>query len=306
MASHHDEHLHHDHQPIQRSGRGSRRRLSLTLLLAASYMVAEFVGGLLTNSLALLADAGHMLTDVAGLGLSLFAVWIAQRPPTAQRTYGYYRAEILAALANGATLVAVSIFIFIEAYHRLSEPPQVAGGTMMAIAGGGLVVNLLGLWILSGGRSENLNVRGAWLHVFTDALGSIGAILAGSVIWAFRWNWADPIVSVVIGVLIIYSSWRLLAEAVSVLMESAPRGLDVDDIRLAILQVPGVRALHDLHVWTITSGLNALSAHVVVGKRQPHAPLLKSVRQVLNEQFGIDHLTIQIEPEDFEQMPSDH
>lgn len=280
---------------------GSRRRLALTLVLAAGYMVAEVVGGLLTNSLALLADAGHMLSDVAALALSLFALWIAERPPTPRRTYGYYRAEILAALANGATLVAISVYIFVEAYHRLWQPPEVQGPGMLAVAVGGLGVNLIGLWLLHGGRRESLNLRGAWLHVLTDALGSVGAIAAAGLIWAFRWAWADPVASLLIGLLVVYSSWRLLAESVAVLMESAPKGIDVDEVQRTMKDVPGVLAVHDLHVWTISSGLDCLSAHAVAAEGVSHAALLKSLRQTLHERFGLDHLTIQIEPEGFEE-----
>jgi cobalt-zinc-cadmium efflux system protein len=261
--------------------------------------VAEIAGGVVTNSLALLADAGHMLSDTAALGLSLFAVWIAERPPTPQRTWGYYRGEILAALANGAALVAVSVFIFVEAYHRIRQPPTVWGSVMLAIAAGGLAVNLAGLWILGGGRSESLNVRGAWLHVMTDMLGSIGAIAAAALIWAFRWYWADPAISALIGLLVIYSAWRLVAESVSVLMESAPRGIDVDEVLRVMASVPGVAGVHDLHVWTITSGLDSLSAHVDVADGRRPSEILAELRRVLHGRFGIDHITIQIEPEDF-------
>ncbi|MEX0711563.1 MAG: cation diffusion facilitator family transporter [Pirellulales bacterium] len=290
MASHH-----HHHAATNAS------RLAWTLALAAAYMVAEIVGGLLSNSLALLADAGHMFSDVAALGLSLFAIWIARRPATARSTYGFHRAEILAALANGATLVAVAVFIFIEAYHRIRQPPEVEGALMMGVAVGGLAVNLIGLWILGGGRHHNLNVRGAWLHVLSDALGSLGTIVAGVLVWAFGMNWADPLVSALIGILIIYSSWRLLAEAVAVLMESAPHGIDVDEVRSEIGRVPGVLGVHDLHIWTITSGLDALSAHVVAGQEPPPAVLLRSLSAMLAERFGIHHVTIQIEPEDFDE-----
>jgi cobalt-zinc-cadmium efflux system protein len=242
-----------------------------------------------------------MFSDVAALGLSLFAVWIAERPPTPRRTYGYYRAEILAALANGATLIAVSLFVFAEAYHRLWQPPDVQGPAMLAVAVGGLAVNLTGLWLLHGGRGESLNVHGAWLHVLTDALGSVGAVAAAALIWAFGWAWADPVASVLIGLLVIYSSWRLLAESAAVLMESAPKGIDVDEVHRAMKGVPGVLAVHDLHVWTITSGLDCLSAHVVAADPHAHAALLKSIRDTLHERFGLDHLTIQIEPDGFEE-----
>ncbi len=276
-----------------------KRRLAVTLALAAGYMVAEVAGGLWTNSLALLADAGHMLSDVAALGLSLFALWLAERPPNARRTYGYYRTEILAALANGAALVAVAILILIEAYQRARHPPEVLGAAMMAIAFGGLVVNLLSLAILSSSRHSNLNLRGAWLHVLSDSLGSVGAIVAGLLIWAFGWRWADPAISALIGLLIVYSSWRLLSESVSVLMESAPRGIDVDAVRDTLSGVPGVLEVHDLHVWTITSGMDSLSAHVVVPDGHPVSPLLVELRHLLASRFGIHHVTIQIEPEDF-------
>ena len=245
-----------------------------------------------------------MFSDVAALGLSLFAIWIAERPPTPQRTYGYYRTEILAALVNGAALIAVSIYIFIEAYRRLLQPPEVMGAVMMWIAVGGLVVNLLGLWVLRAGRDENLNVRGAWLHVLTDALGSVGAIIAGALIWAFGWNLVDAAISAFIGLLVIYSAWRLVMESVHVLMESAPRGIDVDEVRQTISATPGVIRVHDLHVWTITSGLDSLSAHVVAEETESHADLLKRLRLALHERFGIDHITIQIEPDGFDERPT--
>ncbi len=292
-------HSHSHHHTHARRGVANRRRLAIAFLLAAGYMVAEIVGGLLTNSLALLADAGHMLSDAAALALSLFAVWIADRPATPQRTWGYYRVEILAALVNGAALIAVSIYIFVEAYRRLREPPEVWGAAMMAVAAGGLVVNVVALGILGGGREESLNVRGAWLHVLTDALGSVGAIAAAGLIWAFHWNWADPAISAAIGCLVIYSAWRLVAESTAVLLEYAPRGIDVDEVQRTIAATPGVLNCHDLHVWTITSGLDSLSAHVALAEGARPGDVLKSLRASLHQRFGIDHITIQIEPEDF-------
>jgi cobalt-zinc-cadmium efflux system protein len=295
----------HDHQDAGHDHRDRRaankRRLTGALTLAAAYMVAEVIGGYLTGSLALLADAGHMLSDVAALGLSLFAAWLADRPAGSQRTYGYYRTEILAALANAAALVAIAIFIFVEAWQRFRDPPVILGGPMVAIATGGLVVNLLGLWILHAGRQENLNVRGAWLHVLTDAFGSLGAMIAGACVWLFDWPRADPIASVVIAALVIYSAYRLMMESVAVLMESAPRGIDVDEVRGAMGAVPGVRDVHDLHVWTITSGLDSLSAHVVVENGVQHVDVLVLLRKMLHDQFDIGHITIQVEPEDFEE-----
>ena len=290
----------HDHgSGSGTAGAQNRRRLAITLGLVTVYMVAEVIGGLLTNSLALLADAGHMLSDAGALALSLFAIWIAQKPPTRQRSYGYYRTEILAALANGATLVAVSSYIFYEAWQRFGEPPHVQGELMMAIAGGGLLVNLAGLWILNAGRAESLNARGAWLHVLTDALGSVGAIVARALIWAFGWAWADPAASVIIGLLVIYSSWALLKETVGVLMEAAPGHIDVDEVLLSMKQLPGVTAVHDLHVWTITSGMISLSAHVTAAGDRPSSALLRQLRTLLQDRFGIDHITVQLEPADY-------
>ncbi|MCA9265205.1 MAG: cation transporter [Planctomycetales bacterium] len=293
------EHQHgHDHAH-QHHALDNRKRLMWTLILASVYLLAEVIGGWLANSLALMADAGHMLSDVAALGLSWFAVWMATRPAPSHRTYGYYRLEILAALFNGSTIIAVAIYIFIEAFQRLLAPPEVQGPLMMAIAVGGLVVNLAGLGILHGGCHDNLNVRGAWLHVMSDALGSVGAILSGILIWAFGWQWADPVASALIGILLIYSSWRLVKESVGVLMENAPRGMDVDEVRVSMLEFDGVSNVHDLHVWTITSGLVALSAHVVVEPNIRHGEILRVLRDALHDRFGIDHVTIQVEPESF-------
>ncbi|HEX8429791.1 MAG TPA: cation diffusion facilitator family transporter [Longimicrobium sp.] len=294
----------HDHGHGHHHGaatEGNRRRLAVVLVLAAGYMVAEVVGGLMAGSLALLADAGHMLSDVGALALSLFAVWIARKPANPRRTYGYHRTEILAALANGATLIAISLVIFVEAFQRLREPQPVAGALVMGIALGGLVVNLIGLAVLHGGKSDNLNVRGAWLHMLTDALGSVGAIAGGAAVWAFGWTWADPAVSVVIGVLVIYSSWGLLRESVAVLLEGVPRHIDTEAVCAAMLEVGGVEAVHDVHVWTITSGMEAMSGHVVTegaGLRSP-SEILAEIHAVLHKRFGLHHVTIQVEPRGF-------
>ena len=292
----------HDHG-VGRSG--NSRRLAITLGLVTLYMVAEVVGGLLTNSLALLADAGHMLSDAGALALSLFAIWIAGRPAKPAYTYGYYRTELLAALVNGATLVAISIFIFVEAFQRIGEPPEVQGALMMGIATGGLAVNLIGLSILNAGRDESLNVRGAWLHVLTDALGSVGAIAAGALIWLYGWRRDDPVASVVIGLLVIYSSWSLLRETVGVLMESAPAGVDVDEVRDALIEIAGVTKVHDLHVWTITSGIVSLSAHISVPVEAQRSPVLTATRETPRERFGITHATLQIETDAIEEEDSD-
>ena len=290
----------HGHGHGHAHGRSANsRRLALVLALVLVYMVAEVVGGLLTNSLSLLADAGHMLSDAGSLALSLFAIWIAQRPPTSTHTFGYYRTEILAALVNGATLVAIAVYVFVEAFQRLAAPPPVEGGLMMWIAAGGLAINLFGLWALHEGKDHSLNMHGAWLHVLTDALGSVGVITAGVLIWLFDWRWADPAASVAIAVLVLYSSWGLLRETVSVLMEGAPGHIDVDEVRTVLGGVPGVLSAHDLHVWTITSGMVALSAHVISSDDEPSGPLLARIRRTLHDRFGIDHITVQIEPTDF-------
>ena len=274
-------------------------RLAIVLALAAGYMLAEAIGGYLTGSLALLADAGHMLTDVIALSLGLFAVRLAQRSPTPQRTYGYHRTEILVALAQGALLVGVALALFVEAIQRLGAQREILAGPMLAIAIGGLLVNLAGLALLAGGRAHDMNVRGAWLHVLSDALGSVGAITAALLLLAFGWSWADPLASIVIAALIVRSSWSLLREAVAVLMEWAPEHVDVEAIQRQLAAVPSVIAVHDLHVWTIASGMVALSGHVVVAEDRERGKLLQELSDLLHERFGIDHATLQIETEDF-------
>jgi cobalt-zinc-cadmium efflux system protein len=302
---HHHGHSHghaHDHA---RAGRDNARRLAFTLALQAAYLVAEVVGGYLANSLSLLADAGHMLSDVAALALSLFAVWIAQKPATARRTFGYYRTEILAALANAATLIAISIYIFYEAAQRLRSPEPVEGMIVVWVALGGLLVNGIGAAILHGGREHSLNIRGAWLHLMTDAAGNVGVIAGGILVWAWGIDWADPAMSVLIGLLVIWSSWGLLKDSVGVLLEGVPSHIDVDAVRAALLEVAGVESVHDLHVWTITSGMEALSCHVVVGgrdERRASGEILADVHCVLHQRFGLHHLTIQIEPRDFQEL----
>ena len=274
----------------------NRRRLLLTLCLALAYALIELIGGLLTGSLALLADSLHMVSDVAALALSLLAVWMAARPSSGRRTFGNSRAEILAALANGLALAVVAIFITIHAVERFLSPRDVAGEGVMVVATGGLVINLIGLWILEGGRSESLNVRGAWLHVLSDTLASVGVIVAGAGIWAFGWLWLDPTVSMVVSALVLLSAWHLIREALDVLMETAPAHLDPEEIRDALVDVGGVESVHCLHVWTIGSGEVSLSSHLVIDPDREAEGLLQSVRTALTERFGIDHTTIQIEP----------
>ncbi len=263
------------------------------------YMLAEAVGGWWTNSLALLADAGHMLTDVAALSLTLAAIWFATRPATSNKTYGYYRLEILAAFVNGIALVLISFWVMYEAYERWNSSPEIKGFELTLIAVGGLIVNLIAAYLLHGDHEHDLNMRGAWLHVIGDALGSVAAIITGILIVAFDWIWADAVTSVLISLIIIFSAWNLIKESVNVLLEGTPLHINLTAIEQAILQHENVRNVHDLHVWTITSGMEALSVHIVHHERVEGTTLLKKIRKNLHDEFGIDHLTIQMEtPED--------
>ncbi len=271
------------------------RRLTVTLVLVATYMVAQVVGGLMANSLALLADAGHMLSDAGALALSLLAMSIARRPPSRTHTFGYQRAEILAALLNGGLLVAISGYIFYQAYHRLGDPPEVRGGLMMVVAIGGLLVNLAGLWILRGGRHQSLNVRGAWLHVLSDALGSVGAIAAAVLVSAFGWTWADAVASIVIGVLVVYSAWWLLKATVGVLMQAVPGHIDVAAVQGALASIEGVCDVHDLHVWSVAPGRDVVSAHVTADVDADRLVVMAEVLRVLRERFDLHHSTIQLD-----------
>lgn len=288
----------HDHDHAPRSA-DQRRRLFAALSLAALFMAAEAIGGYLSNSLALWADAGHMLSDAAALGLSLFAVWITGQPPGQQRTFGYHRAEILAALANGATLIAVSVAILYEAWERIAQPPHIQSAMMLGIAVGGLIVNGAMLWILHGGRHESLNLRGAWLHVLGDTLGSVGVIAAAVCLRTWGWLWVDPVASALIAVLIVYSSWRLVREALSVLMEVAPASIPVKEVRDCLLAAPGVRGVHCLHVWRIASGIDSLSAHVVVDADRIGDAQLRRLHEALQQRFDVGHITLQLEPDGF-------
>jgi len=274
--------------------------LSLVLSLTLLYMIAEAIGAWWTGSLALLADAGHMFTDVAALVLALTAVWFGSRPATSKKTFGYYRLEIIAALVNGVALVVISLFIFYGAYGRWLEPPVVKSGPMIAVAAGGLAVNLICAWILHGHDEIDLNIRGAWMHVMGDALGSVAAILAGVCMWLFGWYAADALFSVVISLLIIWGSVRLIRESTNVLLEGTPAHINLAAVEDEILATAGVSDVHDLHVWTITSGREALSAHVIHGDSISQAALLRELRTKLHDRFGVDHLTIQMETSDFE------
>ncbi|HXU39117.1 MAG TPA: cation diffusion facilitator family transporter [Blastocatellia bacterium] len=288
-----------DHSKAHPHSHGrNRRRLIAVLALTLLYMLAEAVGGFLTNSLALLSDAGHMLADVAALLLALLALWFAARPVTARKTYGYYRMEILAALANGAALVVISLLISYEAFQRIKSPEGVRGLEVMLIAIGGLAINIASAFVLHSASSENLNMRGAFLHVMGDALGSVGAIVAGFLIWRWGLLLADPVISVAMCLLIIYSSWRLIVESVNILLEGTPSHINVHAIVEAMHSVPGVASVHDLHVWTISSGMDALSAHVTIEPGVSHKAALEGLQEQLRSGFNIGHLTIQIESPD--------
>jgi cobalt-zinc-cadmium efflux system protein len=292
----HAPHL-HAHAPVARAG--TRGRLALALGLALVTMLAEVVGGLLSGSLALLADAGHMLSDVAALALALFAAWVTTRPSGPRWTYGRVRAEILAALVQGVALIAVAVLIGIEAIERLAHPRPVVGPVLFGIAAVGFAVNAICLWLLSGDRRESLNVRGAWLHVLSDALGSVGAMTAGVLVWAFGLEWADPAASLAICALVLFSAWHLLRDVVDVLMEAAPRELDVQQVQQALLALPDVKSVHDLHVWTLGQRRLALSCHLVVSESRPTSGLLSEAYAVLGSRFGIEHATLQVEPLSF-------
>ena len=289
------EHSHH-HIHAEPGSENSRRRLAIALFMTAGYMVVEAVGGYLFNSLALLADSGHMLSDVMALGLSWLALQIGRRSPTDRHTFGFKRTEILAALMNGVALWVIVALLFYEAGRRFFHPPHVEGTGMLIVASAGLAVNLLIAALLFRDRRENLNIRSAFIHVIADALGSAGAILAALVILATGLNWVDPLVSVLIGFLILFSSWELLKESVHILMEGVPTGMQIRDIEETLLEQDCVCCVYDLHVWSITSNRHALSAHVVLSDlTEDRNQVLKRLNTVLVDKFHIDHTTIQIE-----------
>jgi cobalt-zinc-cadmium efflux system protein len=273
----------------------SRRLLALSLGITIAVLAAEIVGGILTNSLALIADAGHMGSDVAALALSIFAIWLASTPATRRRTYGFHRAEVLAALVNSLALVLVAAYVFWEAAGRFSDPPDVHGGPMLAVAGAGLLANLVSAAFLAGERHASLNVRSAFLHVAGDALSSFGVVVGALIILASGANLVDPIISVVIGVLIVISSFRITWEATQVLLEATPPGVSIGNIQAEMTGVPGVRSIHDLHVWTVTSGFVSLSAHIEADQSHDQHGILVELRRLLAQKFGINHATIQVE-----------
>lgn len=287
------------HQEISRTAQ-HRKSLLLAVILTSVYLSAEVVGGFWTGSLALLADAGHMLTDVGGLLLSLLAIHFASRPATPNRTFGFYRAEILAALTNGLVLVLVSAGILFEAYKRWQQPPTVSTGPMLAIAIVGLLVNLISMRLLRQGASGSLNVKGAYLEVMSDLLASIGVIAAAWIMRMTGWYWFDPAVSAGIGLFILPRTFKLMWDAVSVLLESTPAGIKLDDVRKELGGIPGIVGVHDLHVWAITSGMYSLTAHVVVDSTARSELILIEARKRVHDSFEIEHVTVQLEPVGFD------
>lgn len=284
----------HDHSRIHASRVEVTRALKIALALTLALMVAELIGGIMSNSLALLADAGHMLTDVGALALSLFVAWMCRQPSTPQKTYGYLRWEILAALINGATLLFISAWIVWEAVQRFRTPEPLQSGLMLAVAIAGLIVNVIAARILHGARHENLNVRGAYLHVLGDLLASGGTVAAAIIVKTTGWLAADPVASLLSTALIISSAWRLVREAVDVLLEAAPPHIALEAVRGRLEAIPGVESVHDLHVWTVTSGVVAMSVHAICREPEQHQEVLELAHDLLQE-MGIQHVTMQLE-----------
>ncbi len=289
---------HHSQEPA------GKKRLIVALSITGCWFFIELAGGIYANSLALLADAAHMLTDLAALGLSLFALKIAARPATHEKTFGYLRAEILAALANGVFLILIGLYIFYESYRRFLEPPPVKSVPMLAVAATGLLANLATAWLLYKSRNENLNLRGAFLHVLGDTLGSIGAIVAGVLMMVQQWYLADPIVSFIVGGLVLYSSWELVTESVDVLLEGTPRHLKISHILDDLSGMSGVVSVHDLHAWSIASKMTAMSCHIVLKASEDAGRILMEASRLMREKYGIEHTTIQIEFEDWAKGPA--
>ena len=281
---------------------GARHRTPLLIAfgLTAAYMVVELVTGLMIGSLALLSDAAHMGTDVLGLGMALAAITLAQRAATSQRTYGTYRLEVLAALANGLLLFGVAGYVLYEAWQRLTSPPAVPGLPLLVVASIGLVVNLISFRLLAAGAKESLNLKGAYLEVLADMLGSVGVIIAAIIIYTTGWRYADPLIGAGIGLFILPRTFKLTAQALRILMEVAPPGMDVKEVRAAILALPGVADVHDLHIWTVTSGLETATGHVVLGEGADLHEVLDRVTGLLAADYHVTHATIQCEPADHE------
>lgn len=288
-------HAHHHHGPGHRHHHGAEmRNLKWALLLTSTFFVVEVVGAILSNSLALLADAGHMLTDIAALGLSLFVGWFSRRPQTPQKTYGYLRLEILAALINGTTLLLLCAWIIWEAIPRLRTPAAIDSQLMLVVAVAGLIVNAAAAWILRPSSETSLNVRGAYLHVLGDLLGSVGVVSAALIIRFTGWLIADPIASLIMTLLIVRGAWRLVREAVDVLLESAPAHISPGAVRAQLEAIPGIESVHDLHIWSVATGMVAMSAHAIVREPERHQHVLEHIHDAMRL-FGIGHVTVQLE-----------
>lgn len=294
----HDHHGHsHGHNHFEEAREGNKKGLIIALLVTTIIMFLEFFGGLITNSLALLSDSGHMLSDASSLLLSLVAIWFASKPASANKSYGFYRFEILAALFNGVTLFVIAGFIVWEAYGRFFQPPTVASGSMMLIASVGLFANLFSAWSLmrKGDVKNNVNLRSAYLHVLGDALGSVGAIIAGILMLLFDWYVADPIISVLVALLILKSAWGVIKHSTHILMEGTPSSINQDEVKSVLLEIKGVIDVHDLHIWTITSGLDSFSCHILVEDNINSQEVLQEAINKMHDIFLIEHTTIQIE-----------
>ena len=294
----------HDHNEI--SHLSSMRRLKIALGIILGIMTAEIIGGILSNSLALLGDAGHMLVDALALGLSLFALALARRPATITRTYGYHRAEIMAALANGTTLILVSIYIFYEAYQRFREPPHINTPLMLTIAAIGLIANIFALMILSKAGHGSLNIRAALWHIIGDTVSSVGVIVAGLIMMFTGWYFVDPIIAIFIGLVILWGAVRIIRESADILLEAVPKHVQIKKVIDTINNVSGVKDVHDMHIWTITSGIHALSAHLMLEdqKISESSEIINAVNHELEEHFNITHTTLQLECEKYGSCPS--
>ncbi|WP_379134540.1 cation diffusion facilitator family transporter [Paenibacillus sp. sgz500958] len=306
-SSNHDHTHDHAHGPGHHHGPNNKVGLLIAFIITTGIMLLEFFGGLLTGSLALLSDSGHMLSDSAALALSLVAMWFAAKPASPGKTYGFLRFEILAALLNGVTLFVIAGFIIWEAWQRFFEPPVVQSGSMMLIAFIGLIANLLSAWFLmrKGDVKDNINMRSAYLHVLSDALGSVGAIIAGLLMLLFSWYVADPIISVIVALLILKSAWGVIRWAVHILMEGTPLSVDISQVKDVLLHIEGVKDVHDLHIWTVTSGKDSLTCHLVVNEYKDSQEILQTAIREIKERFNISHITIQIETADFEHTTCD-
>jgi cobalt-zinc-cadmium efflux system protein len=292
----------HSHVALDARRADSRRRMWIALAINGVLLAATIVGGILTGSLALLADAGHLLSDLGAIGLGLFAVAMAARPAGPRRTFGFQRTEVLVALANGVALVAIGVAIVIAAIGRLSDPPDVEGVGVVVIGLVGLAGNLAATWVLARGGRDDLNLEGVLRHSLADALGSVGVVVSGAVILTTDWLLIDPLASLVIAALILASSWRLITEPVNVLMESAPEGIDPEAVGREICSLEHVRAVHELHLWTVTAGFNALAAHVVVAQGADRDLVRRTTEVMLGERFGVEHTTLQMEEEAGEEL----